>query len=254
MRQQSLTTRTLGIVAIVSCLLLPGGKAEAADNWEWTLVPFFWLADIGVDVVIDDTPVLGLDIKATDLIDKVEMVFSGRFEGRRGRGGFFVDLTYMSLSDSLTLPDGPSIDADLSQTLFEGGGFYRLKDESSGLDLLVGVRVFEIDSVMDIGLGDELTTVDSTTTQVDGFIGLRYVGPIGKKWSYALRGDIGAGDTELSLNALVGFGYEVGQTGKYSLVFGWRHLQFETEETEGSTKVTSDMSLSGPGVGLQIKF
>jgi len=254
MTQQSLTTRTVCIAAIAAFLLLPGGRAEAADDWERTLVPFFWLADMGVDVTIDGDPALGLDIKATDLIDKVEFAFSTRFEGRRGRGGFLVEMTYLSLADSLTLPDDVSIDADFTQVLLEGGGFYRLKNENSGLDVLFGFRVFEIDQVMDISSGDELMTVDSTTTLTDGFIGLRYGGPIGKKWSYQLRGDIGTGDTELSLNGIVGFGYEFGKTGKYSLVFAWRHLQFEIEENDGSTKVASDMSLSGPGVGLKIKF
>ena len=252
--KQYLPTKTSCMLVIAACLWLGGASAEAADEWEWTLIPYFWLADIGVDVAINGEPGLGIDIKATDLIDKVDLVLQAHFEGRRGRGGFFTDLIYMELSDTLVMPDGVSIDADFSQTLFEAGGFYRLKDENSGLDLLYGVRFFEIDQVMDITDGEDRTTVDSSSSFTDGFVGLRYSGSIGEKWSYWLRGDVGAGDTERSLNAKVGFGYDVGKTGRYTMVFGYGYLNLEIEDVEGSTRVESDITLSGPAIGLEIKF
>ncbi len=107
---------------------------------------------------------------------------------------------------------------------------------------------------MDITDAMNQATVDATTTMTDGFVGLRYGGAIGKKWSYKLRADVGTGDTELTWNAIVGFGYEMGKTGKYSLVLGYRYLQFEFEEVDGSTKIESDMTFSGPAIGLQISF
>lgn len=254
MTRHCLSKRTLCIAVLAACLWLSIGRAEAAEDWEWTFAPYFWVADMGMDMTIDDVPALGIDVKATDLLDKVELVFQAHFEGRRGRGGFFADLTYMEITDSLAVPNGPSIDADVTQILLEGGGLYRLKDESSGLELLFGVRVFEIDQVMEISDALNQTTVDVTTTMTDGFVGLRYGGPIGKKWSYKLRGDVGTGDTELTWNAIVGFGYEMGKTGKYSLVLGYRYLQFEFEEEDGGAKIESDMTFSGPAIGLQIDF
>jgi hypothetical protein len=236
------------------CLWLPGGKAEAAEDWEWTFVPYFWLADMGADVTIDDTPVLEIDIRATDLIDKVEIAFQGHLEGRRGRGGFFMDLTYMEIADSLTLPDGPSIDADMTQALIEGGGFYRLQGESSGLDVLFGVRVFEIDQELVITADRGQATIDDTATFTDGFVGLRYAGSLGEKWSFRVRGDVGAGDSELALNGVVAFGYEVGKSGKYSLHFGWRVLDYEIEAEDEGAKVETDLTMSGPALGFQIKF
>jgi hypothetical protein len=237
--------------------VLAGGEVEAKKKWEWTIVTYFWAADMSVDVAIDNVPVIGEDIRAKDLIDKVEVVVPVHVEGRRGKGGGFLDLSYMELADKLSVPDGPSIDADLAQILLEAGGFYRLKGGDSGLDVLFGVRVFEVDLDMDIAApppDDLQTRVDVSETLTDGFVGLRHSGPIGKKWSYGVRGDIGAGDTDLALNGILRFVYQFGQTGKYSLSLGWRYQKFELEEEDDGTRVDTDIIMSGPGVGFLMRF
>lgn len=257
MRCRRSWAKRLGFLLAGVCLALAGSEVEAKQGWEWTFSPYFWLADMSVDVAIDDTPVIAEDIMAKDLIDKVEAVVPLHFEGRRGRGGFLLDLSYMDLGDKLSVPGGPSIDADLQQTLLEVGGFYRPKGGDSGLDILFGVRVFDIDLEMDITVPppvDLQTTQEVSENLTDGFVGLRHSGPIGKKWSYGVRGDIGAGDTDLALNGIVRIGYQVGKTGKYSLLLGWRYQKFEIEEEDGGSRVETDLVMSGPGVGFLMKF
>ena len=53
---------------------------------------------------------------------------------------------------------------------------------------------------------------------------------------------------------MLGLGYQFGQTGKYSLLFGYRQMEIELEEKDGVVKVESDLSFSGPIGGLRIKF
>jgi hypothetical protein len=163
----------------------------------------------------------------------------------------------MEIGDKLSLPAGERIKVDLDQILFEAGGTYRPKGGDKGLDIIFGVRVFDISQEMDITIpppDDIQTTVEVSENLTDGFVGLRHTGSIGKKWSYGVRGDIGAGDTERALNGIVRFGYQFGQTGKYSLSLGYRYQSFELEEEDDGAKVDTDLVMSGPGVGLQIKF
>jgi hypothetical protein len=234
--------------------LAPCSDVEAGQEWEWTVLPYFWAADMSVDVAIDDVPVSSMDIRAENLVDTVEMVVVAYFEGRRGRGGLFMDVSYLELSDGLT-PGGVRIDVDLAQTMLEAGGLYRLKGDDAGLDVLFGVRVFDVDQEMDVSVpGFATESVDVTESMTDGIVGLRYGGRIGKKWSYAVRGDIGEGDTERSLNGILRFGYRVGATGKYSLDFGWRYMKFEIQEEDDGSRVDTDLAMSGPGIGFRISF
>jgi hypothetical protein len=230
-------------------------EVEAGQEWEWTVLPYFWAADMSVDVAIDDVPVSSMDIRAKDLVDTVETVVVAYLEGRRGRGGLFLDVSYLELSDGLT-PGGVRVDVDLAQTMLEAGGLYRLTGGDRGLDVLFGVRVFDLDQEMDITVpgASQAESVDVTESMTDGIVGLRYGGPIGKKWSYAVRADIGEGDTERSLNGILRFGYRLGATGKYSLDLGWRYLKFEIEEEDGGSRVDTDLAMSGPGIGFRISF
>ena len=59
---------------------------------------------------------------------------------------------------------------------------------------------------------------------------LCYTAPIGNEGSFILRGDVGAGDTDLTWNALAGFGYQLGQSGKYQLGIVYRHMEIELED------------------------
>lgn len=70
------STRVLGQRArafraalIVGALLL-ADQAAAADKWKWTVIPYFWLTDLGIDVSIDDRQVVDRTIDVKDLADE----------------------------------------------------------------------------------------------------------------------------------------------------------------------------------------
>ncbi len=253
-------------VALVIGVGLSGAEAAVAGEWEWTLIPYVWASDVSLDVKVNGDPVIGEDVSFSNLVDKLDFGSQLHFEGRRGKGGFFLDLAYFEFSDSETLSGGgipPLLDGTLVETketdsFFEAGGFYRL-GSSDGLEVLFGVRVIDLEQKIDITVPSlpppfDQTRVDTDDSFTDGFVGLRYSGPIGEKWGFTARGDVGAGDTELTWNAVLLFGYQFGQAGKYSLLFGYRQMEIELEENDGDVKVETDLGLSGPIGGLRIKF
>jgi hypothetical protein len=257
--------KAFGVSVVGASLCLWGGNVEAAEKWEWTLAPYLWLSDVGMDVAIDSEPVIGADIEFSDLIDKVDAAFQLHFEGRRGKPGFFVDLTLLSLSDDLTvpgggpagLPAGSTIDVDITLTIIEGAGFYRVTGQRGGLDVLFGVRNLELDQELDFAdpAGAPLTKVSLAPSFTDGFLGLRYLGRLpNDKWGYDVRADYGFGDTEGTLNLLAVAHYGFGKTGKYGLLFGWRAMDIEIEATTMGVGVDTDLTMSGPVVAFVIRF
>lgn len=256
---------TRKISLIVVGLLIVGLSAvpAQADEWEWMVVPYLWGETTSLDVHANDDPIIGGEMTFSDLLDKLEFAFQIHFEGRRGKGGFFADYTTLSLSDLTTLeanppfPGGTQVDSEVDVVLFEAAGFYRPSGEAHGVDWLLGVRVVDLDMVLDITLPPpavQQPRVGVGETFTDGFAGVRYSTPLGENWNIALRGDIGAGDSELTWNASAYFGWQFGQRDQFSLLFGYRHLDMEFETTGNNIQVTTDMVMSGPAAGFGFLF
>ena len=248
---------------LVLCGLLAAATRAHAADWEWTLVPYLWGAGIAMDVSVNDEPVFGADIAFDDLLDKLEFGALVHFEGRRGKAGLFLDLVYLDVGASQvtvarpTLPGGTRADTDMSTVLFELGGFYRLSGDTSGLDLLFGARAIDVDMTLDISLPPPLTAttqVSESDTFTDAFAGLRYQAPLGDRWSFIVRGDAGAGETELAWNAHALVGYNVGNQKQNAVYFGYRHMEIEFKDSDNSASVEADLTMSGPVMGFAFRF
>ncbi len=86
-----------------------------------------------------------------------------------------------------------------------------------------------------------------------GFVGLRYRDDISDRWLWSIRGDVGAGDTDLTWQGVLTLGAKLGEKRNKTLYFGYRHLAYEAEEgTSGITK--RELNFSGPAVGFGFSF
>ena len=97
-------------------------------------------------------------------------------------------------------------------------------------------------------------TQKSSPNLTDGFLGLRYIGQIGNKWNYSIRGDVGTGGTELTLNGQAFFKYQIGQSGRYGLLLGYRYMGMEIKETVQEVEIETDLVYSGPVFGFMFKW
>jgi len=258
----------IAVVVLSLCLWLPASESQAKGAWEWTLVPYLWASDISMEVKIAGEPILETDIDFGDLLDKVEMAFTVHFEGRKGRGGFLLDITAIGLSNEVTFSEGSStpapppgtvVNADVDLSIVEVGGFYRPGGEKTGLDILAGIRYIGFDQTIDITLPFPpdmplSTKVESAPSLTDGFIGLRYTGMLGERWGYGIRGDIATGGTEQTLNGIIGFSYHFGKSGRYALRLGYRYMTMEVEKDEDGVMIETDMTMSGVYAGFVLQW
>jgi hypothetical protein len=252
------------LAVLAACVWPPASAARAAD-WEWMITPYLWASGVSLDLTANDEPVIGSDVTFSDLLDKTDFAGEVHFEGRRGKAGFFADALYTSLSEGVTtpanppLPGGTRVESELDMGLYEGGGFYRLiAGDGRALDLLFGARLLDLELENDVALpspSTATTTLDLSESLLDGFAGLRYGHALGKRWDFVIRADAGAGDTDLTWNAVGTVGVRFGQTDRYSLRVGWRHTEIELDqESDGGVDLETDLTLSGPAIAFMFKF
>jgi hypothetical protein len=234
----------------------------AAADWEWAITPYVWGSDTSLDVTVNDEEVIGGDLSFSGLVDKLDLALQLHVEARREKVGFFFDGTYLDINDGQTRPDDPPlpggtrVDTEATIGIYELGGFYRPSGESSGLDLLLGVRFIDFEQDIDIALPPPATLATRVSTSesfTDVLAGLRYLGAINQSWSWVLRGDVATGDTDFTWNAVALIVWHVGTTGRYHLLGGFRHMDLELDSGSGND-VQTEITMSGPIVGFTFRF
>ncbi len=77
--------RACARLVIAAMVVAASAPAAAEDEWTWSLSPYLWATDVGVDVAISDNNVVDETIAFEDLLDDLERVVQIRGEARRGR-------------------------------------------------------------------------------------------------------------------------------------------------------------------------
>ena len=220
--------------SLLPTLFLPLTPALAcAEDVEWLVAPYGWLPSVTVDQSFDDGSG-GEDGDSSEVLSKIDFAVMLRAEAAGAGWGAMLDYIYVSLADQTSLSRLPvvdiSIDSDLDLDVLELGGFYRQSGETSGIDYLFGLRNINAD----IGI------VSS------------YRRSLGKHWGLALRGDYGFGDSDGTLNLLASLALRFNETIGVNLGYRYATIEFD-EDVHGSQEAT-DISLSGPYVGLFFLF
>jgi hypothetical protein len=220
-----------------------------ANPWKNEVYIYGWLPSISASTPLPNSP---NEIEASDILDKLKMVFMGGYSGRNDTWSVFADYIYFKMGDSKTrtLPDLGDIHVglDMDATLIHAGAGYNLIDTGDGLlDLAVGVRYLDLG--VDFRYDGVLInrTAEPSKDFTDFFVGVRGVKNINKNWYIPYEADVGTGDTDLSWQLFAGVGYRY-DWGDVKL--GYRYLEFDMEDDA----IVQDLTLSGAALGVSIKF
>ena len=177
-----------------------------------------------------------------------------------------LDVFYVNLADDgkrVALPAplaGEAIvDGDLKLTILDVGGIFNPRGDGEGFSLLYGGRMvdrdIDVDARFNLGPGGTLTrSYGVSETLYDAMLGARYTGRINPRWTYALQADASTGGTEHTWNTWAGIGYSFGNSGRYTLIAGYRYMDVELEKDSTLGEVDADVTLSGFISGLRISF
>ncbi|RJP66346.1 MAG: hypothetical protein C4532_16160 [Candidatus Abyssobacteria bacterium SURF_17] len=269
-------TRLISVVIIsmvVALLFPPLTHAEeptsGSEKWEFTILPYLWMAGLEGDVVVKGTT-SAVDASFGDILDNLDFAYQLHLEAKKGKWAFFIDPTYMKISvdESATTPLGATVDAELtSETwLVEGGVFYRIDERAIGddgvrtlaIDLLGGVRYNNLKSETDIKGSEGMLDIDADGTKdwVDPIVGGRIQARLTEKLIVNLRGDIGgfdiSGSSDFAWNVLAALGYNLREN--VTLMVGYRALGVDYDDGNGDDRFEYDVTMSGPYVGMAYRF
>lgn len=242
------------VAAFVGGLLVVAASPASA---QWTLTPYIWATDLGIDVSMYDRTVVDQTIGFTELVDDLDMAFQLRVEGRFAHLGVMADVfdVRMSASESrIGLPNGAAatLDWKVRMTLLDVGGLYDPSVGRDGLTLFYGARILlqsaELDALMPVD-SSTVTTVESDQTDafVDALVGWRYTHVFAGWWMIETQGDVSTGGTKVTWSAGGRIARSFGE--RYTLSAGYRHMSIEFED-EPPAQI--GMALSGLTLGFQI--
>ncbi len=242
-------------------------QAETESGWEFSISPlYFWAAGFDGDLRINGTKAT-VDLTPIDLyvdnlgkvLDALEGYYMGAGEIRYDKFGFFYDVYYIDLAGGDAIHKKTlslDIDGGLKVLFATMAGTYRFyEDETSHIDALAGLRVWDVELGVDLDLSlDGKRRFDKNEfdgdTWVDPVIGVKGGAGISdnvylKGW--AMVGGFGAG-SDFMWDVFGGVGYDFNDW--ISAFVGFRGGGADYKK--GSFKW--DVTMYGPMIGLGVKF
>lgn len=238
---------TIGVfIVLFICTTVNAGESSDTGDWDFNLAPFYlWAVSMDGDMtVMGNTAPLQADFD--EIVDNLEALFTVHFEGMHNScWGFLTDISYLNLGDQQTTP-GPTLDVDFTTVMAEFAGVYRFILGANALDLIGGIRYYDLDAEIDVvGVPPR---IDKSQDWVDAMLGARYMWTITDKWNFKARGDIGFGGSDLAWNLAGLFEYQPWK--HVSLLAGYRYMSIDYEDGSGADLFKYDVTMYGPLLGL----
>lgn len=216
----------------LTCLFAP--MRADAESWDWRVTPFLWAAGIDGNANIGAVKT-DIDVGFDDILDDLEFGALVHIEAHQPTYGLFADIVYTSLE-----PDR----SDLESLILEAGAIWKVfGDQESGIEF--GARYYDQELTIDPPNLDRIRRDKSWT---DGFVGFRWVRPLGNRWSFMARGNVGAGGSDFAWSLTPTFLRELDNGNRLVLGFRTLAVDFDDKSRRG-VPFGMDVTYSGLIVG-----
>ena len=240
-----------GLIILLVLCFSTLASAQKADTWQNEITIYGWYA--GIDGAVN-SPGGSKDItvEASDIIENLNMVFMGGYEGKYNKWSVLADVVYMDVGNTANAPVGggiSSVNLDIQSWVLHGGVGYELVQSTHGtLGVIGGVRYLNLDvSVNRAFDGFSVAQNSDSADLLDGIIGIRGNVKLSDNWYLPYYADIGTGGSEYSYQLFAAIGYRF-SWGDVRL--GYRQLKFEMDDD----KIMQDLQISGPLLGVGFRF
>ncbi|WP_313495500.1 hypothetical protein [Stenotrophomonas sp.] len=239
------------------CLLLamggmPLAHAQSNDNddsWRFQATPYVWMSGMEGQVrPFRNAPMADVHKSFSELMDNLDAAAFITGTARRGNFVLQADFTHASTSDSTPLPIGVAAHVKVKQTSATvTAGYAWSANERTGIDLLAGVRYWDIEAAVNV---PGLVSARSDSSFVDPIAGVRWRQTLSPRWSSIAYGDVGGfgvgSDSTWQLLALANYQAK----DNLFVSMGYRHQSLDYRD-KGKRL---DVSLSGPMLGVTYQF
>jgi hypothetical protein len=223
----------------------------ARTGWSFRAAPYLWALGLDGDIAVRGLEV-GVDLPFSDILSDLDFSMMAAFEARNGPWGITVDINYSKLSDSAN-PRGDLLTAakfEMDQFMGNVTISYRLvENEGTVVDLYGGARLNWLDAEVSVfGPKGGAITRSGDEAWADALVGIRFQTPLSTNWSLRAVGDIGAGDSDLTWQAMGIFVRRLSDT--CNLGIGYRAIGVDYQDGG----FTYDITSHGPILGVEWTF
>lgn len=251
MRRHSMAA---SLAALATLALSTGtAAAQSAPHAGWEHTAAFYVVAAGMS----GTQSIGaldadVDLSASEIFDHLEAGGMAAYRGTNGTWSVMVNSMFIGLGATKDGRLGGSAEVDIDQTLLEVDGGWRF---AKHLELYYGVRYAKINADVEVrpAGGSSLTGSDGEHW-FDPLVGLRYETPIGPKWTFVGRADVGGFGvgSDLAWQAMAHFDWQIGK--HWGAAFGYVALDMDYETGDGADFFHYDILGAGPFAAVTYRF
>ncbi|MDB6135273.1 MAG: hypothetical protein JWM59_3516 [Verrucomicrobiales bacterium] len=221
------------------------------SGWQFSVGSYLWAQGLegttGVHGLTAD-----LDVPFSDIFDVLDFGFMGVFEARKGRWSLLTDINYAELSPSAPTRGVLFSSVDLKMKQFLGNvtlNYQIVSSEQTSIMLYGGARINGLDMAISLdGVRVDDVKRSGDDYWVDGIVGVRLQQNLGGPWFLRLTGDVGAGDSDSTWQAVGLIGYRVKENINVGLGYRW----LDTDYQNGG--FTYDITASGLILGAELHW
>jgi hypothetical protein len=206
--------------------VLAAGPATAQDDWDLSFAPYLWATGIDGDVTLGGATA-ELDVNFSDIVHVLDGALLGHFEARKGTSGFYGDFIYLATERDGEANSGgfisePDVEFD---TMILEAGYLHGRDSGGGLTgWEAGVRYWDFEATIAFQLFGEVSRSQGWT---DAFIGYRRERPMGENWRSIVRGNIGAGGSDLTWGLDLTYLLDFDNGNSFAVGLKWLDVDYE---------------------------
>lgn len=251
---------------LLSIALLASPGASAADgDWQYRLTPYLWATGIDGKLAHEGlAQTFRPSASFSDVLDHLDAAGMIAFEANRGSIGVFMDLIDVRLSETLQVPlvqgNRLPIDTRVESTTALLAFQYRLREYGQNrLDILAGIRYWSTETRFRYQIPAQTYPPGYPIPQsynrsereswVDGQVGVKGNYNFGNGFHVGGWAMIGAGGADLATDLMLALGYYLSE--RTALLLGYRRLAADFSTSRG---FEFDVTMHGPGLGLDIRF
>lgn len=271
MRHAPYTAPTAAL-ALAGSLTLASTAAlaqSADDDWRFRATGYVFVPDVTASALFPTGAEREMTIQSDTLLENTDLAVMGAFEVQKGRWGAFVDMLYFNVSpqksgsrevaiDGVPLPVDVTadLDADIRLVITTMAGTVRVVSTPAvTFDAFGGARFLAAKATLDFtlsaavgGLGGPSRSgsseiEDHAWDAIGGVKGRVTFGP-NRRFFVPFYVDAGAGESDLTWQALAGVGYAFGWG---EVIGGWRYLDYDMKAERRLDSITFNGPIAGVG-------
>jgi opacity protein-like surface antigen len=229
----------------------PSPPAATGEGWRNTVAVYF----LGAGMSGHET-VKGLeaqvDVSASEILQNLEAGGMLAWRGETKRWAITFNAMFVGVGATKEGPHNTKSDVDVDQAMAELDGSWRFSDR---FEVLFGARSSWLDSRVEV---DQplLGTAERQGSKawVDPVVGARVTVPLGRKWSFSGRGDIGGFGlaSDLTWQAVAHFDWQASKV--VGMTMGFQAIYADYQEGSGSDLFHYDVTTAGPFLGMILSF